>query len=557
MPDKKFDLSVVMRVLDKASQPLIQIGRRFKDLAPSIERITKKTKALRESMVKMGTSLKNVGRNLSLKLTAPIVAFGALSLKSSMDFNKAMANVASLIPNSIKRVEELKKSVQDMSIRTGQSTDTMAEGLYQVISAFGDTSDTAGVLEINAKAAAAGLATVKDAVDLTSAVMKGYGDVSKTAAEKAADLAFMTVKLGQTTFPELAASIGRVTPLAAQLQVSQEELFNGFATLTGVTGGAAEVSTQMAGAMRALLKPTDTMKDALKYLGYESGKAMLKEKGLIGTFKQLFDITGGNEQILTEMFGRMEPLVAIFALLGPQAKTYTEKLEKMKKATGSMNEAFKEQTQGINKVGFLWSQLKVRLKILAQTMGDSLSPAFGKVIDKIAPFVDWIKKLDGPTLKAIAAVSAFAAVIGPVAITLGTIVGFFGASALAPIAAVTLAFVGLGAAIYQVTKNWEDLKLIWDDWSKFVQISNLTNLKQWGPKIDKFVAGPQKYGSSDQAYQGEQEKFSWMSKYQKSQTDVNIKVTSDPGTTATINKVKTKGDANVNVISEGYVGAMQ
>ena len=50
-----------------------------------------------------------------------------------------------------------------------------------------------------------------------------------------------------TTFPELAASIGRVVPVAAKMNVAQEELFAGFATLTGVTGSAAEVSTQLAG----------------------------------------------------------------------------------------------------------------------------------------------------------------------------------------------------------------------------------------------------------------------------------------------------------------------
>ena len=39
----------------------------------------------------------------------------------------------------------------------------------------------------------------------------GYGDTSAAAVAKASDLALLTVRLGQTTFPELAASIGRVT----------------------------------------------------------------------------------------------------------------------------------------------------------------------------------------------------------------------------------------------------------------------------------------------------------------------------------------------------------
>ena len=182
----------------------------------------------------------NVGKSLSAGVTLPIVAAGAAAFKFSNDFNAEMANVASLMPGNTARVQELGASVKQLSIDTGQSTGTMTEGLYNVVSAFGDTADTVGVLETNARAAVAGVSTVTDAIKLTSAVTKSYGDTSAQAVQHAADLGIMAVRLGQTTFPELAASIGSVTPQARELNVSQEELFATFATLTGVTGGAAE-----------------------------------------------------------------------------------------------------------------------------------------------------------------------------------------------------------------------------------------------------------------------------------------------------------------------------
>ena len=61
--------------------------------------------------------------------------------------------------------------------------------------------------------------------NLLSAVTKGYGDTSAEAVQKAADLSFATVRLGQTTFPELAAAMGKVIPLASTLGVEQEQLF--------------------------------------------------------------------------------------------------------------------------------------------------------------------------------------------------------------------------------------------------------------------------------------------------------------------------------------------
>lgn len=191
----------------------------------------------------------------TLPLSAGLAAVGVAGIKASTDLNAAMANVATLIPNNVERVKELKSAVQDLAVDFGKSTGDLTGGLYQVISAFGDTNDTVKVLEINARAATAGLATTLDAINLTSAVTKGYGDTSAAAVQHVSDLAFQTVKLGATTFPELAASIGRVTPLAAALRVTQEELFGVMATGSGVTGTVAEVSTQLRGVLQSLMAP--------------------------------------------------------------------------------------------------------------------------------------------------------------------------------------------------------------------------------------------------------------------------------------------------------------
>ena len=415
---------------------------------------------------KWNKDLQGVGRTLTTRVTLPLAVVGGASLKMSMDFNKGMANVATLIPGNVSRVEMLKREVQGMALETGIATGTMTGGLYQVISAFGDTSETSKVLKINAKAAAAGIATVHDSVNLTSAVMKSYGDTSANAALRTADLAFQTVKLGQTTFPELASSMGRVIPLAATLGVGQEKLFAQFATLTGVTGRTAEVSTQLAGAYRAFLKPTEQMKKAIKFLGYDSAKALMSGKGLVPAMQALVKITGGSEEKLTKLFGRMEPLVALFSLTGAQADTYSKKLAQMEVATGAMNEAFKEQTEGINKTGFAWSRFKVRMSIAAQKLGDRLSPAFTKVLKVGGLFLKLWDKLPAPMKNVIVITAALAATLGPTIIGVTAMVAGFqilsiAASALGislgAIASITgvigLAFIAVGAAVYQVTKH--------------------------------------------------------------------------------------------------------
>jgi TP901 family phage tail tape measure protein len=398
-----------------------------------------------KDLAAIGAQASSVGLALTKTLTLPIIGIGAAAVKMSTDFNGAMANVATLIPGNVDRVNELKNSVQDMAVVTGKSTGDLADGLYQVISAFGDGAETAKILDINARAAAAGLASTTDAINLTSAVTKGYGDTSAEAVQKAADLAFVTVKLGQTTFPELSSAIGKVIPIAAALNVSQEELFAGFATLTGVTGTAAEVTTQMRGVMAALLKPTEDMQKALKALGIESSAAAIEQLGLVGTVKQVISTTDGSTEAIGKLFANVESLPAVFALTSGQAEVFDEKLKQVKNSSGAMAEAFLEQSEGVNAAGFAWAQFTQKMAVATQRIGDVLLPVLMRAGESLMPFLDGLLKLVSafgslpqPAQTTVIALGAVLAAMGPVLFVtgqlitaLGTVVGAFTAKGIA------------------------------------------------------------------------------------------------------------------------------
>lgn len=330
-----------------------------------------------------GKVISGLGKSAAIGLAAvatAVIGIGAAGLIASTQFNEGMANVASLIPGNVKRVGELKDAVQDMSIEFGASTRDLTSGLYQSISAFGDTADTVKLLEINTKAAAAGVATVTDSINLTSAVTKAYGDTSAKSVQQAADLALMTVRLGQTTFPELAASIGRVTPMSKNLKISQEELFATFATLTGVTGKASEVSTQMAAAQRALANPTDDATTAFKKSGYATAQAAIDHLGYVGALGLLTDEAKKTHKPLADFIQDQEGQTFALAITGAQAGEYTKKLGEMKTAAGTTDEAFKEQTDGVNALGFAWKQLKSLGVVALQELGDAIGNAFGPTL---------------------------------------------------------------------------------------------------------------------------------------------------------------------------------
>lgn len=404
---------------------------------------------LRKTGQTFGKDMSALGGALTRGVTLPILAAGTAAVVMSVNFNKSMANVASLIPGNTQRVLELKKSVQDLAVASGQSTDTLAAGLYQVISAFGDTADAEQQLTINTRAAVAGLATTTDAINLTSAVTKAYGNTNKDAVQKAADLALMTVRLGQTTFPELAASVGRVTPLTKNLGVSQEELFATMAALTGVTGGAAEVSTQLRGAMQALMAPTDAAAAAMKKAGYANGAALVKAKGMAGALKFLTDEAKRSGKPLQEYIGSIEGQTVALALAGPQAADYKTKLEAMGKAAGATDAAFKEQTEGVNEMGFTFQQLQQQLAVTAQNLGDGLAPALRDALVAAQPLIDAVVVLaqdfaqaDQGTQTLVLSLAGIAAAAGPVLQVVGGI--STGLAGLGVAGAGGAAAVGLG-----------------------------------------------------------------------------------------------------------------
>jgi TP901 family phage tail tape measure protein len=381
---------------------------------------------VKNGLSSFGKGAEDVGKTLSLGLTAPIVGLGVAAFKVGNDFNAAMANVGTLIPGNVQRVNELKLAVQDMAIETGKGTGDLADGLYQVISAFGDTADTTAILETNAKAAAAGLASTTDAINLTSGVTKAYGDTSAEAVRKASDLALTTVRLGQTTFPELAASMGRVTPIAQSLGQSQEELFAVFATLTGVTGTAAEVSTQYRGILAALLNPTADLSKLLEEQGFASGQAALEQLGLVGTLQMITGAAEASGDPITKYISQIEAVPAALALAGPQADAYAQKLGELNNAAGATDTAFSEITEGVNAQGFAWEQAKARGEVFLQRVLDGMGPALTAAIEAAQPFVDKIvgladafSKADPETQKVIVAIAALVAAIGPGLIIVG------------------------------------------------------------------------------------------------------------------------------------------
>ena len=360
---------------------------KLRKVKSQLDRI-KNNKVVQLTVKGAGTAVKALGKaaviGTAAAFTAVSVAAGT-AVTQAAAYQSQMQNVGTLLDGDVNaKLQSMSKELKQVSLDTGAATSDLTDGLYQVVSAFGESSESVKQLEIAAKAAKAGNATTTDSVNMLSAVTKGYGDTSAAALQKASDLAFMTVKLGQTSFPELAASMGQVVPLASTLKVSQEELFGAMSTLTGVTGSTSEVTTQLKATMQAFLSPSAEMAKTLKNLGYESGAAALESEGLGGILTQLKGAVNGDEVAFANLFSSVEAKNAVLALTGAQAENFAEKTAAMGEAAGATEKAFDKQTASVSA---MVSKLKNAGSVMLTSLGEQALPyiqtALEGVIDRM------------------------------------------------------------------------------------------------------------------------------------------------------------------------------
>ena len=381
-------LQELSETLREAGVNTDNLGQDTEELRKQYERLEQTQKKVQEISEKQAANKQAISQTkaqlggLIGTVTAVGAAFYAGPVKNAMEWQQQMQNVATLLDGDVKgRVAQLNKEVMNLSNSTGIGTQDLTDGLYQVVSAFGDSADASKQLEIAAKAAKAGGATTTDAINLLSAVTKGYGDTSAEAQQKAADLAFATVKLGQTSFPELASSMGQVIPLASTLGAKQEDLFGAMATLTGVTGSTSEVTTQLKATMQAFLSPSTAMQKSLEKLGYASGKEMLESEGLQGALEKLKGSVNDDELAFANLFSSVEAKNAVLALAGTQADNFTEKTRQMYEATGAAETAFKTATDSAEA---RMAKAKNSITNLGTVLGSMLLPKVGEVAEKVS-----------------------------------------------------------------------------------------------------------------------------------------------------------------------------
>lgn len=367
----------------------------------------------------LGSSAKKIKRGLGAASLAAQAVMG-YGIKSAASFQTHMANVDTLLDNH-KHLAGYKKAVESTANATGISLNKAADGLYETISTLGDHGKrTQKIFKTIAIAAKTGGTSVSDSADMIATAMNGYGKSSNAAAQKVSDLAFKTVKLGKTTFPELAHSMASLFPLGHSLGVSYEELFATMATATtSFAGNTAEASTQIKGLLTAFIKPSKAMQQFYDK-NHTTGAELIKQKGLAGAIKMVQKEAGKDG--LKDYFKNVRGLTAALGLSGKGMTKYEKYLKEMKHSHGATYEAMQKKSVSASaKMKVAMNSLKIAATELAEPLLTAFTPIAMKLAVMAQKFASGFQKLPKGARVAITGVVSAIALLLPAMVTINKV----------------------------------------------------------------------------------------------------------------------------------------
>ncbi len=403
MSKKTYALSILLGLHDSASAGLTRLGGKLDSLS--------------SKMGKIGAKAKRVGKSLTTNLTLPILGIGAAGVKAFTGFEESMARVGTLVDTTTESVGDMGDSVLAMAQRVPVALDDLTSGLYDVRSAGIASADAMRVLEGSARLGVTGLGTAKEATDLVTSAINGFG-LEGESVTKIYDTVFRTVKGGKTTIAELAQGFGDVAATVANSGTEVDEYFASISALTTTGVKAATAHKQMRGVIVALTKDTKETRQVFKALGEKDLKGLIKSSGgLVPALGRISEELGGNEAKILKLVGRSEALGAILSLTTKTGDSFTETLAGMRDGTSLVDAKFQE----MNKTAAAdWQRTKNSMRAAAITLGRTLAPTITKITKKITNLAKWFSNLDSDTKSTIVTIAGVAAAVGPVVYVLGT-----------------------------------------------------------------------------------------------------------------------------------------
>lgn len=415
----------------------------------------------------VGDKVSSIGQSL-LPISGVMAALGLGVVKTTMDFDSSMSQVAAVSGATGEEFDQLRNKAREMGEKTKFSASESADAMNYMAMAGWKTGDMLdGIEGIMNLAAASGedLATTSDIVtDALTAFGMSAGDSGRLADVMAAASANANTNVSMLgeSFKYVATTAGALgfsaedTALALGLMAnSGVKASQGGTALRNVLTNMANPSDKMAKAMEQLgvsltdsegnmlslrevmnnlrsgfagLKDmTDEQKTALAELDSQLEDGTLSEEEYAEAIDNLVgsadDATGATKAQTAAMLAGKQGMSGLLAIVNASDEDFNKLTEAIDGSSGSAQDmADTMQDNLAGQMQILMSQLQE----LAISFGDILMPVIRDVVSWVQQLVDKFNGLSPETKKVIAVILSIVAAIGPALFVIGKIISGVG-----------------------------------------------------------------------------------------------------------------------------------
>lgn len=312
-----------------------------------------------------------VGQNMTKYITLPLMAAGSAAFKMSMDFEESTSKIVGLVGIAQEQVDEWSKDLLKIGPALSKGPRELAEALFFVTSAGIRGAEAMDVLEMSAKASAAGLGDTAVVADLVTSAINAYG-VENLDAAHATDILVAAVREGKAEAAELTASLGKVLPIASEMEVSFDQVAAAVAAMTRTGTDAQTASTQLRAILVGLLNPSKQAEEALSAMGTSSAnlRKKIKEEGLLAALMEIRELTlQYGEEAMGTVFPNIRALAGVLDLMGANAEENVAIFEALTDTTGDLDHAFETAAATAR---FKWNQAIARGQATLIRFGEAI-----------------------------------------------------------------------------------------------------------------------------------------------------------------------------------------
>ena len=390
--------------IEQQESRLRTLGDELSDAGVDTSRLTEETERLaksynrlknsQEEMARLNAAIDKNGEAISKAkgqfagTIGTIAALGAAiyagPVQKSMEFQTAMAKVGTIADENIVPLSKMQKEIINLSNALGVNASTVAEDVYNAISAGQNTANAVGFVEQATMLAKGGFAETGQALDVLTTILNAYGlESSKT--EQISNMLITTQNRGKVTVAELSSVMGKVIPTANANNVALEQLCATYSHMTAGGIPAAETTTYVNSMLNELGKSGSTADKTLRKVAGAGFKDLM---GQGQSLAEVLDILQSeavkNGKSISDMFGSSEAGRAAIKIMKMGVNGFNNEVSAMVDSTGAAQSAYEKM---MDTTEAKIEKAKVALSNLGLVLGDTFLPYVATAAEKLSVLI--------------------------------------------------------------------------------------------------------------------------------------------------------------------------